>query len=82
VKESFAREPLSFQRNPDDDFGLRGGERERLLFRGGEGGIFAISVVLKGKEEERSGSYWVGRELGGAGCASSCMQRFCARAKH
>jgi hypothetical protein len=62
VKVSFAREPLSFQRNPEDGFCLRGGERERLLFRGGEGGILAMCCcVVEGKErEERLGSYCVG----------------------
>jgi hypothetical protein len=72
VKVSFAREPLSFQRNPppDDDFGLRGGERERLLFLGGEGGMFAMSlwrerrkerlVLELGRQRERA---WRGRVM-------------------
>jgi hypothetical protein len=63
VKLSFAREPLSFQRNPPDDFGLRGGERERLLFWGGEGGIFAMSGCGRRRREERL-ALGLGRELG------------------
>ena len=78
MKESFAREPLSFQRKPPADFGLRGGERERLLFRGGEGGIFAM-WLWEGRRKEEELALELGRELERKGRVVLRHTTLCAR---
>ena len=52
AKLSFAREPLSFHLNPPDDFGLRGGDRDLLRSRVGDGAMFGRVVSVECKKME------------------------------